>query len=437
MQQTIVAKSARVPRVRWGIAGILGFGVLVNYIDRGALSVAQKPLHDEFGLGPAEFGLLSSAFFWIYALLQVPIGLILDRFGVKLISRVSAFLWVVASALTAAASGFGAIFAARSFLGVAEAPTFPANAKAVATWFPRSERGLATSLFDAAAKFSNAIGVTLTSALIIAFGWRGMFLCTAGLSFAFFLLFYFFYRNPSEDRRLTEAERAYIREGGAEPEAKVGEGEGEKAKGANLGYLLRQRKVWGLTLGFTSYGYLFALLLTWLPGYLQSTFGVNILKAGLYAGIAWGVATVTDLVVGGWLVDHLIRKGYDANKVRKAVLIVGLVMGFAVIGAAYTKDINVAIVWITIATAGIAFHAPVGWSIPALIAPRNSTGTVGGIMNLFNNLAGFFAPTVTGIIVARTGSFSAAIITAAVILVIGMISYGFVLGKIEPIPEPV
>lgn len=431
-QQGARAGSRGVGRRRWGIACVLGLGVLVNYIDRGALSVAQQPLHDEFGLGAFEFGLLSSAFFWIYALLQIPVGLLLDRFGVTVVARVSAFFWSIASALTALSTGFVSVFAARSFLGVAEAPTFPANAKAVGYWFPKHERGRATSLFDAAAKLSNAIGVPLSSALVVALGWRGMFWTSAALSLAFFALLYVFYRNPGEDPALSPEERAYIAEGGAEPEA----ARGTKPKGAELSYILRQPKIWGLTLGFAAYGYLFALLLTWLPAYLQKTFGVNILKAGLYAGIAWGTGTVTDLVVGGFLVDHLIGKGYDANKVRKTVLIVGLVMGFAVIGAAYTKDINVAIAWITVATAGIAFHAPVGWSIPALIAPRHSTGTVSGIMNLFNNLAGFVAPTVTGLLVARTGSFSAALITAAVILVFGIIAYVFVLGKIEPIPEP-
>lgn len=431
MQRSIIAPAERVTNLRWGIAAVLAFGVLINYIDRGALSVASKPLHDELGLGPAEFGLLSGAFFWIYALCQIPVGLILDRFGVTVISRVGALLWSIAAALTAIAPNFAAIFAARSFLGVAEAPTFPANAKATGYWFPRTERGLATSLFDAAAKFSNAIGVPLTAWLLVMFGWRGMFWTTAALSLVFFLLFWFFYRNPSEDKRLTHAERTYIREGGAQPEA----AEGAK-RGASLGYLLTQPKVWGLSIGFAAYGYLFALLLTWLPGYLQQTFGVNILKAGGYAFVAWMVGTITDLVVGGWLVDYLIKRGHDANKVRKTVLIVGLVMGFAVIGAAYTKDINVAVFWITVAIAGISFHAPVGWSIPALIAPRDSTGTVGGIMNFLNNLAAFFAPTITGIIVARTGSFSTALITAAVILIVGIIAYVFVLGRIEQIPEP-
>jgi len=432
MARSIIAPAERVTNLRWGIALILGFGVLINYIDRGALSVAAKPLHDELGMGPEQFGILSSAFFAVYALSQIPIGYILDRYGVTVVSRVGAFLWSIASACTALAPNFGLIYAARLFLGLAEAPTFPANAKAVGYWFPRSERGLATSLFDAAAKLSNAIGVPFTAWLLIMFGWRGMFWTTAALSLVFFALFYIFYRNPSEDKRLTHAEATHIREGGGEPETPATGG----PKGASLWYLLKQSKVWGLTIGFAAYGYLFAFLLTWLPSYLQSTFQINILKAGGYVLLIWGVGTLTDLIVGGWLVDYLIKRGMDANRVRKTVLIAGLVLGFAVIGAAYTKDINVAVFWITVAVAGISFHAPVGWSIPALIAPSNSTGQVGGIMNFLNNVAGFFAPTITGIIVARTASFNAALITAAVILIVGIFSYVVVLGRIEKIPEP-
>lgn len=432
MQRSIIAPAERVTNLRWGIALILAFGVLVNYIDRGALSVAAKPLQGELGVGPEQFGFLSSAFFAVYAFSQIPIGYILDRFGVTVISRVGAFLWSIASVCTAIAPNFGLIYTARLFLGLAEAPTFPANAKAVGYWFPRAERGLATSLFDAAAKLSNAIGVAFTAWLLVMLGWRGMFWSTAALSLVFFALFYAFYRNPSEDKRLTHAEKKYIAEGGGEPEAAAG----ERPRGASLGYLLAQPKVWGLTIGFAAYGYLFAFLLTWLPTYLQSTFGVNILKAGGYVFLIWGVGTLTDLLVGGWLVDYLIKRGADANRVRKTVLIVGLIMGFAVIGAAYTKDINVAVAWITVAVAGISFHAPVGWSIPALIAPADSTGQVGGIMNFLNNVAGFFAPTITGIIVARTGSFNNALIAAGAILVVGILSYVVVLGRIEKIPEP-
>jgi sugar phosphate permease len=432
MARSIIAPAERVTNLRWGIALILGFGVLINYIDRGALSVAAKPLHDELGMGPEQFGFLSSAFFVVYAFSQVPIGYILDRYGVTVVSRIGAFLWSLAAAGTALAPNFGLIYTARLFLGLAEAPTFPANAKAVGYWFPRNERGLATSLFDAAAKLSNAIGVPFTAFLLVMFGWRGMFWTTAALSLVFFALFWIFYRNPSQDKRLTTAEAKYIREGGGEAETP----QGERPRGASLLYLLSQSKVWGLTIGFAAYGYLFAFLLTWLPTYLQSTFGINILKAGGYVLIIWGVGTLTDLIVGGWLVDYLIQRGYDANRVRKTVLIAGLVLGFAVIGAAYTKDINVAVFWITVSVAGISFHAPVGWSIPALISPANSTGQVGGIMNFLNNVAGFFAPTITGIIVARTGSFNIALITAAVILIVGIFSYVVVLGRIDKVPEP-
>ena len=432
MARTIIAPAERVTNLRWGIALILGFGVLVNYIDRGALSVAQPSLHRDLGLGPVDFGLLSSAFFWIYALAQVPVGVLLDRFGVTLLSRLSALLWTVASMLTALAPNFGLLFAARSFLGIAEAPTFPANAKAVGYWFPRSERSFATSLFDAAAKLSSGIGVLFTGWLLVQFGWRGMFWTTAVLSLIFLGLFYVFYRNPSVDKRLTHAEATYIANGGGEPESPAG----SVPRGPGFGYLLRQPKVWGLTIGFSAYDYLFALLLTWLPSYLTSTFSINIVSAGGYALLIWGVATVSDLAIGGWLADYLMQRGGDANRIRKTLLIAGLVIGFAVIGAAYTKDLHVAVFWMTLAAAGIAFHAPIAWSIPGLIAPRNSTGQIGGVMNLFGNLSSAAAPIATGIIVARTGSFSAAIVTAAVILLVGIAAYSVVLGRIEKIPEP-
>ncbi len=432
MARSIIAPAERVTTLRWGIGLILGLGVLVNYIDRSALSVAQGSLHTDLGLGPAEFGLLNGAFFWTYALCQVPVGVLLDRFGVTVLSRIAAALWTLASVLTAIAPNFALLFAARSFLGVAEAPTFPANAKAVGYWFPKSERGLATSLFDSAAKLSSGIGVLLTGFLLTQFGWRGMFWSTAALSVVFFAVFYLFYRNPSQDKRLTHAEAQYIKQGGGEPETPAG----EVPRGAGILYLISQPKVWGLTIGFTAYDYLFALLLTWLPGYLTSTFHVNILSAGFDALLVWGTATISDLVVGGWLVDYLIGRSADANRVRKTLLIAGLVIGFAVIGAAYTNNLYVAVLWMTIAAAGISFHAPIAWSIPGLIAPRNSTGQIGGVMNFFGNLASGAAPVATGFIVARTGSFSAAIVTAAVILLVGIAAYVFVLGRIDKIAEP-
>ncbi|MGP8473836.1 MFS transporter [Burkholderia sp. PR2] len=428
MTSTAVQK---VPNRRWAIGLLLGIGVLINYFDRINLSVAAPQLKEAFNLTPAEMGLLFSAFFWPYALLQVPAGILLDRFGVTRIGRLGALLWGLASAVTAFAGGFGGIFAARAMLGIAEAPGFPVSAKATGYWFPRGERALATAIFDAAAKFSNVIGVPLVAVVVVGLGWRWGFGVTALLSLAYFVAFYVVYRDPSKDPKLSEAERHYIQAGGATPEGTSG-----GSVFAMLGYLMRKPKVWGLTIGFAAYGYSFYLFLTWLPGYLVQTMHMSILKSAGFSAIPWAVATLTDLVVGGWLIDHLIARGKDETRVRKAVLVIGMMFGLAVFGATQTTNPVWAIFWISVALGGLAAAAPVGWSLPSLIAPKGGVGTIGGIMNFANNLMGVAAPVVTGFIVGATNSFTNAFLIAGVILVVGIVSFVFVMGRIEPIAEP-
>ncbi len=333
--------------------------------------------------------------------------------------------------MTAIVSGFGLILLSRLLLGIAEAPAFPGSAKATGYWFPVKERGLATSAFDAAAKFSNVIGVPLVATAVTLYGWRAGFWITGVLSLLYAALFWLAYRNPSESRRLSGEERTYIVEGGAQQE---GTTSGNPL--ASLGFLLRQPKVWGLTLGFAAYGYSFYLLLTWLPGYLQTALHMTVLKSGFYTIVPWVVATVTDILIGGWLVDWLIARGYDSTRVRKTLLTIGMVLGLAVIGAAFTTSPNIAILWISIALGGLAFAAPIGWSIPSLIAPKGTVGTVGSIMNFFNNLVGIAAPIVAGVIFDRTGSFAANFLVAGFILIIGILCYLFLLGNIEQIQAP-
>lgn len=431
MAEASVASTARIPRLRWGIGVLLGVGILINYFDRVSLSVAAPQLEREFSLTAAHLGWLLSGFFWSYALLQIPVGMILDRYGVTAVNRASTFLWSVTCAATAFAGGFGTVFIARLGLGIAEAPGFPASSKATGYWFPRQERALATAIFDAAAKFSNVIGVPLVALVVVNFGWRWGFGATAILSFLYFVAFYIFYRDPSRHPKLAAQEREYIRTGGATPEGPSAGGEF-----AMLGYLLRNLKVWGLTIGFSAYGYSFYLFLTWLPDYLVRTMHMDILKSAEFTAIPWGFATIADLAVGGWLIDHLVKRGYDDTLVRKTVLVGGMVLGLAVIGAPFTTDPRWAVVWISIALSGLAAAAPVGWSIPSLIAPRGGTATIGGVMNFFNNLMGVVAPITTGYIVAATQSFSAAFIAAAVVLVVGIAAYIFMLGRLDPIPEP-
>ncbi|MGY5778437.1 MFS transporter [Rhizobium sp. LEGMi135b] len=416
---------------RWWIGALLALGVLVNYFDRVNLTVASPLIQDDFKIGPAEMGILFSAFGWTYGFLQIPVGMLLDRFGVQRVMRWSTFSWGVASVITAFSTGMQSLFLSRMLLGVTETPGFPANSKATGYWFPRHERGLATALFDAAAKFSNVIAIPLVAFLMLHFGWRGGFLATAIISFVFFAMFWRFYRDPSADKNLSDEERAYIKAGGA-----AQEGEASANAVGMLGYLLRNRKVWGLSIGFAAYGYAFALFIFWLPDYLVKEMHMDMLKSASFTTIPWIFATISDLLIGGWLIDHLIRKGHDESRVRKTIIVFGMLMGLAVIGAGLTADPYWAILWITISLSGLAAAAPAGWSIPALIAPKGGAATVGGIMNFLNSVTGIAAPIITGFIVGATQSFSRAFLLAGAMLAIGIVSYVFVLGRIEPIADP-
>ena len=420
-----------VPRRRWRIAFLLAFGVLVNFFDRINLSVSRDALHDSFGLSLVAFGYLSSAFSWTYALMQMPAGVWLDRWGVRRVGRVSALLWSVSSFAAAVAPGLSWFFGARFLLGVSESPTFPANAKALGYWFTPDERGMATAITDAAAKFSTAIGVPFIGLLLLYFGWRWSFAATGFISLLYFVLFYLVYRNPREDEKLSEQELQFLLGGGTQPEDQVRAG-----SGSSLGYLLTQRKVYGLALGWGAYNYTFFLLLTWLPSYLSVSLHVDLFHSIFYTSVPWLFATATDLLVGGWLVDALIQRGYDAHRVRQSVLVTGMSFGLAVFGAARAHGPAAALVWISLALGGLAAAAPVAWTIPSLIAPRESVGTLAGTVNLCGQIAAICAPIVTGYIVSASHSFAAAFVTATLILLMGIAGYIFLLGRIEAIPEP-
>jgi ACS family D-galactonate transporter-like MFS transporter len=418
-------------QLRWRIGGLLGVGVLVNYFDRISLSVAAPQLQKDFGLSSVDMGFLLSAFFWSYALLQIPAGVALDRYGVTRLGRWSGLLWAAASALAAGAGGFMSMLVARVLLGVAEAPSFPANAKATGYWFPRNERAMATALFDAAAKFSNVVGVPLIALAVVHLGWRCGFGFVALLSLLYFVVFWRMYRDPSRHPGLTREEREYIVANGATPETQR-----SAAPGGMLVYLLGRRKIWGLSLGFAAYGYCFYFFLTWLPGYLVQTMHMSVIRSASMAAIPWACATLSDLLVGGWLIDHLIGRGCNETRVRKAVLLLGMLGGLAVFGATTTTNPFVALTWISIALSGLAAAAPVGWSLPSLVAPKGGAGTVGGIMNFANNIMGALAPIVTGMVIDRTHSFTAAFLVAGFVLLGGMASFAFLMGRIEPLPEP-
>jgi MFS family permease len=402
--------------------------VLINYFDRVNLSVSHASLIVAFGISNTAFGYLSSAYNLTYAMCQLPIGVLLDKFGVKRVGRISTFLWSIASFGAAVTPSLGGLFAARFVLGVGEAPSFPANAKAIGYWFPPKERSLATSIFDAAAKFASALGVPLIGVVLLAVGWRWSFAATGLISLLFFFLFWKVYRDPDDDPALSEVERQYIDKGVAGPSG----GHIAAAEPSSLLHLLAKRKVIGLAIGFGSYNYVFYLLLTWLPSYLTYALHIDLLHSFLYTGVPWLFATMTDFFIGGWLVDWLIQRGWNANLVRKVVLIGGTACGLGILGAAHPHSTVEALIWISVSIGGLAAAAPVGWSIPGLIANRCDVGKVGGIVNFSNQLSGLAAPIVTGYLVTARQAYAWAFGVSAVYLVIGIAAYIFLLGKIEP-----
>jgi MFS transporter, ACS family, D-galactonate transporter len=403
----------------------------LTFFDRINLAVSREALNASFGMSLIAFGYLSSAYNWTYALMQMPSGVLLDRFGVRRVGQISTFLWGIACFFGALSPGLNWFFGARFLLGVGEAPTFPVNAKAIGYWFTSAERSLATAITDAAAKFATAIGIPLIGLLVLRFGWRWSFAATGLISLVYFALFSSIYRNPEGDRRLSARELVFIREGGAQVEDPA-----RAQNGVSLGYLLRQRKVYGLALGWGAYNYTFFLLLNWLPSYLSLSLHVDLLQSVFYTSVPWLLATFSDLLVGGWLVNALIHRGWNANRVRQSIMVGGMVLGLAILGAERAHNPSTALFWISIALGGLAAAAPVAWTVPSLIAPRESVGTLGGIVNFCGQMGAISAPIVTGYIASTTRSFAAAFATSTAILFVGIAAYLFLLGRIEPIPEP-
>ncbi|GAA4389350.1 MFS transporter [Tsukamurella soli] len=426
----------RPTRFRWTIVGLFGAYELINYLDRINLSVAGPIFADHLRISPTALGIAFSAFLWSYALMQIPSGILLDRIGVRWICRILIPIWALASLLTAVANGLGLVIISRLVLGVSEAPAFPSAMKATANWFPRVERGMATAMFSAPSRLSNVIGAPLVGLAVGVWGWRGAFIATGILSLVFAVVFWLTYREPADARRtgrLSPEEYDYITDGGAHSDAT----RGAVVTPALLWYLLRQRKVVGLSLGLACAGYMSWMLLTWLPGFFQKELGTSVAKSGVYTAVPWAFAFVLEMTVAGWLVDALIKRGLRETTVRRGVLIGGMLLACTVGLMGVSHSLLWSLTWITVGTVGIAISFSVSNSIPALIAPPGAAATVGSIMNFVNAMAGIAAPIVTGVLLQKTGTFTIAFLVAAVILVIGVVLYTVVLGAIEPVPAPV
>ncbi|HEX9465894.1 MAG TPA: MFS transporter [Alphaproteobacteria bacterium] len=395
----------------WIIVVTLSGATSIAYIDRILLSVAAPAMMADLGIGAASTGVLLSAFFWSYTIMQVPAGWLVDRYGSKQVLAAGYALWSLSCAMTGWVTSFGGLIASRLGLGIGESPVYPAGYSLVATTFSERHRGLASAIYADGAKLGPAIGAPLAGWLIVSYGWRTMFVIVGLASLAWLALWWPV--APAHEVKANAPSQA-------------------RASRAELIQLLKTREMWGIILGWFGYLYVFFIYVTWLPGYLVLTRGFTILKAGWYSSLPFIVQFILSLV-GGWAADAMIRKGASPTVVRKTAIGIGLSLGLAIVPAAVADDGQTALILFLTALAGMGIASANMFALPPAIAPKGRGGLVGAIQNSAGALGGVLAPIVTGALYDRMHSFTAALLAAGAMLGVSAFGYLILLTRVEPL----
>jgi MFS transporter, ACS family, glucarate transporter len=428
-------------RVRIWILGLILFLSTVAYADRSILSIAGSGIKDEFGLSTVQLGYILSAFSWAYVLGQIPGGLLLDHLGTKKVYLVTLVLWSVSTflmgfvgAFSAGASGAVILFFTLRFaLGFIESPSFPANARITAMWFPKSERGRASSLFASSQYFAVGIFSPLAGWLVSQFGWPWPFfvLGTIGVLAAFVWANYM--HEPRKHPLVSQAELDYIVEGGGlvdidsikERKAK------SRLSGAVVKSLLTNRMLWCAYIGQYCAIALSYFFITWFPIYLVQARGMDIMNAG-FATIAPSLFGFAGGISGGIISDYLIRSGWSVSWARKTPYIVGMLMASTLVLAALMNSNVLIIALMSFAFYGKGIAAGAGtWAVVSDTAPKEAVGLAGSIFNCVGNIAGIVTPIVFGYIVAATGSYGTGLFFVGAHCIVAALLFLFVMGKIE------
>lgn len=395
-------------RVRWKIFLLLLVLVTINYVDRGSISVALPLLKKEFGLSAEATGLALSAFFWTYALMQIPGGWLIDRLKPRRIVAASCVGWGVAQGLTALATGFGSLLGLRMLLGVTEAAVMPAGGKLNAIWMPWRERGRGAVILDGGAPLGAAVGgIAITGLIAVTGGWRESFI-VAGV--ATVVVGYFAWRYirdvPREHPAINEAEAQYIEAAHAEEDSWALAG--TNGRRGLRGYL-RFRSFWAMCLAWMGFNGVFYGLLTWGPLYLSETKHFDLKTIGWSTFVIFGAGFVGE-ITGGFIADRWRSKGASANRVLRTLLgSAGVVVVAALVGVTLIPDPITAVILLSTV---LFFLRWVGllWSVPSILGGRHDAGILGGAMNFSGNIAGIVTPTVVGLIVGATGGYGWALI---------------------------
>ncbi|KWO42462.1 hypothetical protein WT97_02220 [Burkholderia sp. MSMB1459WGS] len=412
--------------VRWWVAGLMWAAIAINYIDRTVLSAAAPRIQSQFHLSAVEMGVVMSAFFWSYALLQLPAGFLADRFGQKKVLGFAVLWWSLATAMTGLASGFRSLVTLRVALGVGEAGAYPSNAGIATRWFPRKERATVAGIFDSGSKLGGAIALPLIAAMLAAFDWKLTFVITGLLGLVWFVVWQFTFSDSPRQHRWVNAEELAHIESDALP------GQNATAR-PSLRALLKHRNIWAMCIGFFMINYNSYFFITWLPTYLMKERGMSVLQMGWMASLPL-LASIFVEILAGWASDRVFASGkLSLTATRKLFLVIGLLMASSIGLAAFAQSAWLAVLLLCIAKSGTTVAASQVWALPGDVAPPNAVSMVAGLQNTVSNLGGVVGPVITGAIVGATGSFVPALLFSSALIAIAIVNYLFLLGKVEPI----
>jgi len=437
MVDNSIASKKSVP-VRYLILLIIFIVTAVNYADRATLSIAGTNVAKELGLTAVSMGYIFSSFGWAYLLMQIPGGWMLDKFGSKKVYTYSLFFWSLFTFLQGFVGMFPlawagvSMFFMRFMLGFSEAPSFPANARIVAAWFPTKERGTASAIFNAAQYFALAIFSPLLGWLTFTWGWEHVFTVMGVIGFILTFLWTRFIHNPTDHPLLSKEELKFISENGAVVDMDHKKSDPAAASGPKLHYikqLLTNRMMLGVFFGQYFINTITWFFLTWFPIYLVQDKGMSILKVGIVASIP-ALCGFAGGVLGGVFSDSLLKRGHSLTLARKLPIVLGMLLASSIILCNYTSNTTLVVALMALSFFGKGFGA-LGWPVISDTAPKEIVGLCGGVFNVFGNVASIVTPLVIGYIVSELHSFNGALIFVGCSALMAIVCYLIVVGDIK------
>src|SRR5947208_6313463 len=419
--ETLKTKAAsRIGYFRWIICALLLFGTTKNYMDRNVLGVLKETLQHTLGWSEVDYGNLTVVFQAGYALGMLVVGWIIDRLGTRLGYALAMIFWSLASMGTALCKSLASFAVARCILGLGEAAIFPASIKAVAEWFPKKERALATGIFNAGTNVGAMLAPVAVAWISLRWGWRGAFVGIGGVGFLLLVLWVMLYEKPEEHPRLSKAELNYIR---SDPQ--------EVLKKIPWVALLPLRQTWTFAVGKFLTDPVWWFYLFWIPGFFQARHGLSLTRLGPPLIAIYVIADVGS-VVGGWISSFLIRRGRSINAARKIALLICAV-GVTPVVFAYRVEST----WSAVLLIGLAAACHQGFSanlytITSDMFPSEAVGSVTGMGGMAGAVGGLLIAWVVGHVLQWTGSYMIPFVIAGSAYLVALAMIQLLSPRLEP-----